>query len=412
MASAATERASTTFRSSIDHENGLVDRAIFSDQAIYKAELEQIFSRAWLFMCHESQIPNAGDFFQTYMGEEKVIVVRSRDRSVEVMLNACRHRGATVCRAHSGNTPNFICAYHGWTYDLSGNLIGVPGMNELYERKLDRSEWGLKKAAKVSSYRGFIFATLDESAPSLEVFLGNAGRYMIDNLANYGEIEVIPGIIRHRLRANWKLAMENDQDYYHVGITHASALDAWGVARTTVNKNYWDDNVGDLVLGEFGHVQDTIPGHFHANIFPHMCIFTDLLQAVVVRHPKGPAEVEQWYFSFVDKNASEVQKREVIRRNISRLGPTGMIEQDDGENWEFCTEGAASSAMRDVPFNYQMGIGKGEMDDGSAVGFPLLRGGPRTTEEYARWQLRCWAEWMDAESWPALLEKHSNPAVI
>lgn len=397
------------FHHRVDYEHGLVDRAIFSDREIYRVELEKVFARAWLFMCHESQIPNAGDFFQTYMGEDQVIVARGKTNEINVLVNACRHRGAGVCRAHSGNASQFMCAYHGWTYDLTGKLIGVPGLNELYEKKLDREAWGLRKAAQVTNYRGFVFATLDAEAPALEEFLGAAGRHMIDKLANYGDMEVIPGVIRHRLSCNWKIAMENDQDYYHVGITHASAFDAWQWSRADVNKGYWEKNKGDVILGEYGHVQDTMEGHHHANIFPHMCIFTDLLQAVVVRHPKGPGEIEQWYFSFVDKNASAETKKEVLARNISRLGPSGIIEQDDGENWAFCTKGARSPAMQGVPFNYQMGLGSGAMVEDGGAGFPVLRDGPRTTEEYARWQLRCWAEWMDAENWPALIESHSKP---
>jgi phenylpropionate dioxygenase-like ring-hydroxylating dioxygenase large terminal subunit len=399
----------TAFSSRVDYKNGLVDRAVFSNEEIYKLELKRVFGRAWLFMCHESQIPNAGDFFQTYMGEDQVIVSRSKEGEINVMINACRHRGASVCRAHTGNVVNFMCPYHGWTYDLTGKLIGVPGMKDLYNNKLERSEFGLKKAAKVTNYRGFIFATLDAEAPSLEVFLGAAGLHMIDRLANYGDIQVVPGIIKHRLKANWKIAMENDQDYYHVGITHASALESWDWSRAQIDKGYWASNTGDVILGEYGHVQDTMQGHHHANIFPHMCMFTDLLQAVVVRHPKGPTEIEQWYFTFVDKNASEETKKEVIARNVSRLGPSGMIEQDDGENWIFSTKGAESAALKDTPFNYQMALGAGQMVDDAESGFPLLKDGPRTTEEYARWQLRCWAEWMDAKSWPELIEKHSLP---
>lgn len=403
--------AETDYGRLVDHENGLVNRAIFSDEKIYQLELQRVFARAWLFMAHDSQIPNSGDFFQTYMGEEQVIVTRGKDGGVNVMLNACRHRGAGVCKAHSGNTSQFMCAYHGWTYDLSGKLIGVPGFNELYEKKLNREELGLRKAAQVEIYRGFIFATMDPEAPPLQEFLGSAGLHMIDTLANYGDIAVVPGVIRHRLKCNWKLAMENDQDYYHVGVTHASAFEAWQLPRAEVNKGYWDKNTGDVILGEYGHVQDTMVGHHHANIFPHTCLFTDLLQCVVVRHPKGPGEIEQWYFTFVDKKASEQERREVIARNISRVGPTGMIEQDDGENWEYCTKGAKSAALQDVPFNYQMGLGAGSMVADGGNGFPVLQNGPRTTEEYARWQLRCWSEFMAADSWPDLVKKHSKPLV-
>lgn len=393
-----------------DWEHGLVDRSIFSDPAVYQLELDRVFRRAWLFMCHESQIVNAGDFFQTYMGEDQVVVTRAKDGGISVLLNSCRHRGASVCKAHSGNTSSFMCAYHGWTYDLEGKLIGVPGVKDLYGGTFDRSQWGLRTAAKVQSYRGFVFATLDDGAPDLETFLGRAGLHMLDRLANYGDIEVVPGVIRHRLPCNWKLAMENDQDYYHVGVTHSSAFDAWGWSVSDVNTGYWK-KTGQAILGEYGHVQDTIEGHHHANIFPHLCLFTDLLQAIVVRHPKGPTEIEQWYFTFVSKNSTPEEKKAVIERNISRLGPAGMVEQDDGENWQLSTAGSRSQALRDVPLNYQMGLGSGSIVP-SADGFPVLGDVRQTTEEYARWQLRAWAEWLEARSWSELIEKHSVPASL
>ena len=406
MTLSSTEKS---FRSRVDADKGLVDRAIFSDEEIYRIELKQVFGRAWLFMCHDTQIPNPGDFFQTFMGEEKVIVVRNRQGGVEVLMNACRHRGAAVCRAHSGTASKFMCAYHGWTYDLSGNLIGVPGNTELYDKALDRKAWGLGKAAQVMSYRGFIFATLDPEAPPLEEFLGAAGQAMIDKLADYGDLEVVPGVIRHRLKANWKIGMENDQDYYHVGITHASLFDAWQSSRNEVNQSYWNDNRGDIILGEYGHIMDTMPGHYHTSIFPHMSLLTDLLQVVIVRHPKGPRELEMLYFTFVDKNASPEERKAVIDRNIMRLGPSGMVEQDDGENFEFCTTGAASQLLRDVPFNYQMGLGHSQLKGDDVQDFPVLEG-DRTSEVYARWRLRCWAEWMDARSWADLAANHSLPA--
>src|SRR5690349_9847931 len=159
----------------VDAEKGLVDRRIYSDQAIYEAELEHIFARAWNFMCHESQIPNTGDFFLTYIGEDRVIVVRDKNGDVQVLLNTCRHRGNAVCRAEEGHATSFMCTYHGWTFDLQGKLVGVPGFKDYYHEDLDREDWGLIHAAKVDSYHGFIFATLDPDAPSLIDFLGAVG---------------------------------------------------------------------------------------------------------------------------------------------------------------------------------------------------------------------------------------------
>src|SRR5215213_6481283 len=83
----------------VDKSKGLVDRRIYNDADIYQAELEHIFARAWLFMCHESQIPNPGDFFSTFMGEDRVLCVRDNDMGFQVLVNSCRHRGNAVCRA-------------------------------------------------------------------------------------------------------------------------------------------------------------------------------------------------------------------------------------------------------------------------------------------------------------------------
>src|SRR5580698_6145314 len=124
--------ADPQFDDLVSLERGEVDRRIYSDPAIYELEMEMIFGRAWLFLCHESQIPHGGDFFEAPMGKDNVLVVRQRDGSIKALLNTCTHRGNAVCRADEGNTKNFMCTYHGWTFDLAGKLIGVPGLENLY----------------------------------------------------------------------------------------------------------------------------------------------------------------------------------------------------------------------------------------------------------------------------------------
>ena len=159
-----------------DVENGILDRRIFTDPSIYQEELEKIFARAWNFMCHESQIPETGDFFMNFIGEDEVIVVRDREGGIQVLLNSCPHRGNTVCRAEIGKANSFLCSYHGWNYDLTGRLIGMPGEDTFYRNDIDKDAWGLGKAAKVESYKGFVFATMDPNAPALEDYLGWVGR--------------------------------------------------------------------------------------------------------------------------------------------------------------------------------------------------------------------------------------------
>src|SRR5215831_16430319 len=207
----------------VDAEKGLVDRRIYSDQEIYQAELEHIFARAWNFMAHESQIANAGDFFMTYMGEDRVIVVRDKSGQPQVLLNTCRHRGNAVCRAEEGHATSFMCTYHGWTYDLTGALVGVPGFKDYYHEDLNREEWGLVRAAQVESYHGYVFATLDSEAPNLYDYLGEVGRIGLDIQAMRGDLEIVGGIQKYIIGCNWKLAVDNLWDFYHPAISHASS---------------------------------------------------------------------------------------------------------------------------------------------------------------------------------------------
>ena len=111
----------------VNLETGVIDRDVFVSEDVYQRELEQVFARAWLFVGHESQVPNPDDFFVSRMGEESVILTRDRQGQIHVLLNTCRHRGMKVCRYDEGNTRTFSCPYHGWSYSTDGSLVSVPG---------------------------------------------------------------------------------------------------------------------------------------------------------------------------------------------------------------------------------------------------------------------------------------------
>src|SRR5205085_7603331 len=130
----------------IDPATGKLDRRIFSDQAIYDAEMEKIFGRAWLMIGHASLVPNNDDFFHTYMGEDPVILTRDGDGRLHALLNMCRHRGNRVVRVDDGSAKRFMCTYHGWTYRNDGTLEHVPGECEAYYDALDRNSLGLIEA--------------------------------------------------------------------------------------------------------------------------------------------------------------------------------------------------------------------------------------------------------------------------
>ena len=107
----------------VDVQRGQVSRDIFVSDEICRLEMERIFDRTWIFLAHETEIPNPGDFVARNMGQAPVVVVRDGDGTIHALLNSCRHRGSKICCADSGNTRHFVCPYHGWTYERSGRLV-------------------------------------------------------------------------------------------------------------------------------------------------------------------------------------------------------------------------------------------------------------------------------------------------
>ena len=223
----------TDVRGLVDANVGLVDKRIFVEKEIYQEEMEKIFAKCWLFLGHESQIPEPGDFFTTYMGEDPVVVTRDGGGKVHAFLNVCRHRGNRVCRADAGNASSFVCAYHGWTYGTDGKLIAVPSLKEAYYGELDTDKWGLASVAQLDSYKGLLFATFDANAPPLREYLGETAWYLDSFFDRHeGGIEVFPGLHKWIMPCNWKFAAESFVgDGYHFRVGPTSRPYRWGSLR-------------------------------------------------------------------------------------------------------------------------------------------------------------------------------------
>jgi 3-phenylpropionate/trans-cinnamate dioxygenase alpha subunit len=427
-----------------DVETGELDRRIFSDEKIYQEELKKIFGRAWNFMCHQSQIPDPGDFFMNWIGEDEVIVVRGRDGNINVLLNTCSHRGNSVCRAELGTTKSFFCSYHGWNYDLDGSLIGMPGESDFYRSNINKKDWGLTTAAKVEDYQGFVFATLDPAAPPLEDYLGWVGRLGIDFMASLGELEFLDGVQKNRVRCNWKIAVDNLYDWYHVKVTHGTALKlgfigdesmspmdqmvilgeyGHGIGGPGITEEKFRESVSRIEKGQAGAewydrtvVKRIAPkvaeqlgpvgkrSFGHPNIFPNLWVA--LTHQVCLRIPRGPFETELWWFTFKVKNAPE-EENEFNRYLANHVfGPAGLLEQDDGENWSHSTRGAKGTFGKTRRLNISMGMGADIVQEDPSG---QSRIETVVNEHGQRWNYQSWQEWMNAESWEELKANHSTP---
>ena len=175
-------------------EKGALSARVFIDRDVYDLEMERIFTRSWLFVAHETEIPNAGDFVTRFMGEDAVIVVRGNDGQVRVLLNTCRHRGRRVCEMDNGNASHFRCPFHGWTYNNHGELTGVPYL-DCYDNGFDKKERGLYAAAAVDTYQQLLYATWNPDAEPLAEYLGEM-KWVLDLLfGRSGGMQVAGAII-------------------------------------------------------------------------------------------------------------------------------------------------------------------------------------------------------------------------
>ncbi len=266
-----------------------VRRQIYLDPTIFEAEMERIFAGTWVCLGHESELPERGDFKTDELAGRPILVTRHNDGEIHVLLNSCRHRGATVCEVPAGNGPVFRCPYHGWTYRTNGELVIVPSQED-FGSDFDPKEYGLRPVSRVATYRGFVFASLNPSVPDLEQHLGPAARYIDDfvDRAPAGRIQVRKPL-RQEYPGNWKLQMDNLADSLHAMFTHQATFGGPADRASRPQDGTARPPGGAQTLGR-GHAYSD-NGH-RPNRFPELLILDPAYLSALAEH-HGPERARE-----------------------------------------------------------------------------------------------------------------------
>jgi benzoate/toluate 1,2-dioxygenase alpha subunit len=362
-----------------DREAGMyrANRRIFTDEEIFELEMKYIFEANWIYLAHESQLPNPGDYFTTYMGRQPVVITRAKDGELHCLINACAHRGAMICRRKTDNRTTLTCPFHGWTFRNDGTLLKVKDPDGAgYPATFDTNgSHNMTKVARFDSYRGFLFGSLNPDVVPLEEHLGDTTK-VIDLLVDQSPegLEVLRGASTYVYDGNWKVQAENGADGYHVSAVHwnyaattsrrstgeskteTKALDAgsWGKS----GGGYWSYPNGHLCLWTWaGNPQDRplwdkieqlkekfgeAKGEFMVKGSRNLCLYPNVYLmdqfSTQIRHfrPLAPDKTEVTIYCIAPKGESPQARAHRIRQYEDFFNASGMATPDDLEEFRSC----------------------------------------------------------------------------
>ena len=343
-----------------------VHSSLHSDPEVFADEMERIFTRGWVFVGHESEIKESGDWVTRRIGTEPVIMTRDREGGVNVLSNRCTHRGTALCWAAKGHSPSFTCNYHAWNFALDGTLRQVPFPDGVPR---DKSELGLDRAKQVESYRGFVYANLDGSAGPLSDHLGVGGKGILDRLCDMsptGSVDLSKGWVGHRVQSNWKLWCESDIDGSHFPFVHGSMLESvdesyygnmqerdpnerrgvsvgWPGGHTEVLSNgthkkelEWIAVPRERLDGYCEAIEEAYGAERAHEILtegpPHALIFPNVFAGEMtfsILEPVSATEMIQWSTAVQIPGVSESFNRRMLRQADAAMGPGAFIVTDD-----------------------------------------------------------------------------------
>lgn len=354
-----------------------VHGSLYTEPAIFAAELERIWYRTWVYVGHVSEVPEPNDYVRKWIGPQPIVMTRDRSGAVHLLVNRCSHRANQVCDAAAGNSSAFRCPYHGWTFSNTGALLGYPFSTGYGGRAL-KASLGLAAVPRIDSYQGFVFGSFASEGPSLLEHLGAATDVFdrLVRLAPTGRLALTAGWLQHQVRANWKMLVENETDGYHPQFVHSSIFGVadsgigalYGEKSAAVTRDLGDGHTeNDLrpefrrrgqPLGWFGTSPDRLPDYvaaLHAahgdaateiliDGSPHVMVWPNLFIAEIQLFVIQPLAVDRTvqHVTAVQFEATPDMNRRMLAQTIGSVGPAGMLLADDSECYERNQRGVAA----------------------------------------------------------------------
>ncbi len=348
---------------------------VYTDAAVYEREQERIFGGAsWSYVGLTAEIPAPGDFKRSCIGDKPVVVVRDRDGAARVLVNRCAHRGVQFCQRNFGNTPEFMCPYHQWTYDLKGHLVGVPFRRGLRKQGGMPPDFSLDAHALqtlcVAERNGVIFASFDLGVQSFEEYLGQSMLAYFDRVFDGRPLRLL-GYMRQLIRSNWKLMFENIKDPYHASLLHvflvtfglfradrpsavkmddtgrhAALISSRGEQKTSDGTAEMKSFLADYKLHDPKLLTPVheFPGDVTVvmqTVWPNLIVQqqsnTLATRQLITRGPHA-FELVWTFFGYAD-DSDEMTRIRLRQANL--MGPAGLVSVDDSEMMEFSQHGVA-----------------------------------------------------------------------
>jgi p-cumate 2,3-dioxygenase alpha subunit len=382
-----------------------VHRSAMTSEAIREQEIARVFDRSWLYLGHESELPDPGDYRRRTIAGRSIMFVRGDDGEIRALHNTCPHRGAIVCRHDEGTAKAFQCFYHAWTFNSRGALIGVPGKDAYEGGCFDPAERSLKPVARFDSYRGFCFVSFWAEIEPLYDYLAGAREFLdvlIDQSVD-GRLKIASGSHRYSIRANWKLLAENSIDGYHGLPTHQTyfeyvtgagglgagskklygrghslgnghaAIEYWSPWGRPVAR--WVPQMGERSRGEIEEIRRRLEqrhgperaeriAEWNRNllIYPNLVV-NDIMAATIRTFYPVRAdfmEVNAWAVAPAEETGARLQTR--LHNFLEFLGPGGFATPDDVEALESCQIGFAAGGEEYNDISRGM-LHEAQMDD-------------------------------------------------